>query len=343
MLETQAMIEGSAGAKEPGSGPSPDGHVTGLYRYPIKGLSPQAEASLDMVVGEGLPSDRRFALALGSTSFDPAAPAPLDKGFFLMLRRDERLAALKTRYDADSGRLSIVTPGGGLFEADLGSAAGRSETERFFHDYVGEACEGRPRLVEAEGHKFTDISVISPEMMRAISLINVASVRDLAARYGRPLDPLRFRANIHLDGVEAWDELGWTGRELSIGSVRFRGVLRTRRCAAVDVNPTTGARDTHLPKALVQKLRPSRLRHLSRGARERNGRGRRCGTSALLRPPRRNATRLEARPRITSEIQRFATRPPAASRRPRACPAPSLCRRGVSLRSGIPPCRRPGA
>lgn len=231
---------------------APMPHVAGLYRYPIKGLSPQPEPSLDMVVGEGLPADRRFALALGSTSFDPAAPEPLDKGFFLMLRRDEALAALKTRYDAKSGQLSIAKPDGDVVEADLGLEAGREIIERFFHAYIGKACSGQPRLVKAEGHKFTDISVISPEMMRAISVINVASVRDLAARYGRPLDPLRFRANIHLDGVAAWDELAWVGRELSIGHARLRGVLRTRRCAAIDVDPTTGVRDTHLPKALVQ-------------------------------------------------------------------------------------------
>ena len=227
-------------------------HVVDLYRYPIKGLSPQAETSVEMVVGEGLPADRRFALALGSTRFDPTAPKPLDKGFFLMLRRDELLATLKTHYDANTRCLSIATPNGELFEADLGLATDREKTERFFQDYIGDSCEGRPRLVEAEGHKFTDISVISPDMMRAISVINVASVRDLATRYGRPLDPLRFRANIHLDGVAAWDELAWVGRELSIGAARLRGVLRTRRCAAIDVDPTTGARDTHLPKALVQ-------------------------------------------------------------------------------------------
>ena len=226
--------------------------VAELYRYPIKGLSPQAELSLDLVAGEGLPADRRFALALGSTTFDPAAPELLDKGHFLMLRRDESLAALDTRYDAGSARLAIVEPDGATFEADLSTADGRAATERFFHDYIGEACEGRPRLVEAEGHKFTDISVVSPRMMRAISVVNLASVRDLAEHVGRPLDPLRFRANIHVEGVAAWAELEWVGRDVAIGEARLRGVLRTKRCAAIDVDPRTGARDTNLPRALVK-------------------------------------------------------------------------------------------
>jgi uncharacterized protein YcbX len=230
---------------------SPAITVAGLYRYPIKGLSPQAEETLPLVAGEGLPADRRFALALGTTSFDPRAPEPLDKSYFLMLRRDASLAALKTHYTAATSHLTIVRPDGHTFAADLGTPAGRDATEAFFLDYIGEACGGMPRLVEAEGHKFTDVSVVSPAMMRAVSLINLASVRDLESRTGRSLDPLRFRANIYVDGLAPWAELDWVGRTVAIGAVSFTAVLRTKRCAAVDVDPTTGARDTRLPKALV--------------------------------------------------------------------------------------------
>lgn len=228
------------------------GRVASLYRYPVKGLSPQPEPCLELVAGEGLPADRRYALALGDTEFDPDRPEPLDKGFFLMLRRDERLASLRTRYDSSTAVLSLTEPSGAVTEADLSTEAGRDAVERFFERYIGAACRGRPRLVEAEGHKFTDISVVSPAMMRAVSIINLGSVRDLAGHYGRPLDPLRFRANIYLDEIAPWDELQWVGREVWIGSALLRGVLRTRRCAAVDVDPSTGERDTRIPRALVK-------------------------------------------------------------------------------------------
>ena len=232
--------------------PAGDVAVTDLYRYPIKGLSPQSETCFAVIAGEGVPTDRRFALALGTTSFDPGAPRPLDKGFFLMLRRDTSLAALKTRYDAATGVLSIREPDGTSFSADLETVAGRATVEDFFLAYLGEACGGRPKLVEAPGHKFTDVSVISPAMMRAMSLVNLASVRDLSVRCGPDLDPLRFRANVYLDGLAPWAELGWVGRDLAIGTARFRCVLRTKRCAAVDVDPVSARRDTNLPKALVK-------------------------------------------------------------------------------------------
>jgi uncharacterized protein YcbX len=225
--------------------------VAELFHYPIKGLSPQKDTVLSVTARDGLvDADRRFALALGTTSFDPHHPEPLDKGYFLMLRRNESLAALKTVFTADTNTLTIVTPDGITIAADIGTPAGRQVVEDFFADYLGDACQGRPRLVEAAGHKFTDVSVVSPAMMRAVSVINLASVRDLEARCGRPVHPLRFRANIHLDGLAPWAELSWVGREVTIGTARFQCVLRTRRCAAIDVDPETGLRDMALPKAI---------------------------------------------------------------------------------------------
>jgi uncharacterized protein YcbX len=228
--------------------------ICNLYRYPIKGLSPEPLTEISVSHGQGLPFDRAFALALGTTRFDPEAPEPLDKGYFLMLRKNEQLAALATRLDPETGRLTIRHRGELVLEAAVTDEAGRTAIEDFMAAYLGEATEGRPRLVSAAGHKFTDVSVVSPVMMKAISVINLASVRSLEAATGTPVHPLRFRANIYLDGVPAWAELDWVGREVEIGGIRFRGALRTRRCAAIDVNPETAARDTNLPKAIMQHV-----------------------------------------------------------------------------------------
>lgn len=228
------------------------GTVASLYRYPVKGLSPQPEDGFAVSVADGVPSDRQFALALGTTAFDPSHPEPLRKGFFLMLQRNEALARLRTTYDAGSGVLAVAMPDGTAHHFDLRRPEDRDALETLIERYVGtEAAAGRPRLVDAPGHKFTDLSAVSPVMMRAVSVINPASVQDLAARCGRPLDPLRFRGNVHVAGLAPWAEFDWIGREVAIGSARFRCVQRTQRCAAIDVDPVTGARDTALPKALV--------------------------------------------------------------------------------------------
>ncbi len=61
------------------------------------------------------------------------------------------------------------------------------------------AC-GRARVVSAPGHRFMDIGAPVPALMDCLSLINFASLRAVEAAMGRRLDPLRFRANICMDG-----------------------------------------------------------------------------------------------------------------------------------------------
>ena len=66
--------------------------VAAIYRYPVKGLSAERLDRVALTPGECLPHDRRFAIALGSTLFDPQRPEWLSKIHFIMLMRDEARA-----------------------------------------------------------------------------------------------------------------------------------------------------------------------------------------------------------------------------------------------------------
>ncbi|MBX6323128.1 MAG: MOSC domain-containing protein [Rhodospirillaceae bacterium] len=224
--------------------------VTRLYRYPVKGLSPEPVDSAVLSAAHGFPMNRRWALALADTPFDPAAPVAQPKTRFLMLQRDEALATLATRYDDASGTLFIRRAGRLLLAAKLDEPAGRAAVEDFFHRFMGERARGRPRLVSAPGFQFTDISVVSTAKMRAVSLINLASLRALEQAAGAAMHPLRFRANIYFEGARAWEEHDWMDREIAIGGARAVVCRRTTRCAATQVNPETGERDRNPPKAL---------------------------------------------------------------------------------------------
>src|ERR1700756_3847960 len=85
--------------------------VAEIYRYPVKGLSAERMDRVALMSGQCLPHDRRFAIALGSTRFDPQRPEWLSKIHFIMLMRDEKLARLQTRFDAESGVLTIAENG----------------------------------------------------------------------------------------------------------------------------------------------------------------------------------------------------------------------------------------
>ncbi|MDF2781878.1 MAG: hypothetical protein K0S96_1682, partial [Geminicoccaceae bacterium] len=85
--------------------------VARICRYPIKGLSAQELPSVRLVAGEGVAQDRAFALARPGTAFDPAHPRWLPKRHFLVLMRDERLAALRVAYDEAAERVAIRQDG----------------------------------------------------------------------------------------------------------------------------------------------------------------------------------------------------------------------------------------
>jgi uncharacterized protein YcbX len=225
--------------------------IAAIYRYPVKGLSPEALERVALTPGACLPQDRRFAIALGTTSFDPDHPDWLPKTCFVMLMRDERLAALRTRFDAATGRLAIARDGRVLLEAPIGEPEGGCRVAAFIESFLAGEVTGPLRVVAAPGHAFADARrKPNATTDQYVSLINLASIRALEGAIGAAVDPLRFRANLYFDGPPAWHELDWLGREISAGGARLRGVAAITRCAATQVNPETAERDLDIVGAL---------------------------------------------------------------------------------------------
>lgn len=227
--------------------------VRRIYRYPVKGLSAEPLSRIALQPREGLPQDRRFALARAETRFDPENPEWLPKTQFVMLARDEKLALLQTRFDAADGSLTIRNNGSTLEQARIGDAGGRRRIEAFFAEFLSGDLTGPPRLVEAPGHTFTDASrKPGSTTYKYVSLLNLESIAALEKVLGTSVDPTRFRANIYFDGIPAWTELDWVGQELLLSDARLKIVSPTVRCAATTVNPATGERDLDIPRALKQ-------------------------------------------------------------------------------------------
>lgn len=227
----------------------PGPRIAALYRYPVKGLSAERLDEAALHPGGTMPADRMWAIEAIPGKFDPARPAHLPKIVFYMLMRDERLAALRTRYDDATATLAITTADGSAAAAgDLNSASGRAHIEGFVAIFLGPALRGTPRIVAAPGHSFSDVKE------KCLHVINLASLRELERIAGRAIDPIRFRANVILDGLPAWSELDLIGRDIRIGDILLRGLKRTERCAATNVDPTTSNRDMAIPGHLQSAL-----------------------------------------------------------------------------------------
>ena len=207
-----------------------------LYRYPVKGLTPEALEQITVETGHALPWDRAFALAQGDAQLDPAAPTWLPKQNFMCLMADAAIAALRSSFNDRTGMLTIIGPQGSI-EANVLTSEGRSRVADYLTAFLGPAARGTPHFVHLPGHVFSDSRV------PVISLINLASLADLEAKVGARRHKRRFRANIWFSGSPAWSELEWVGRELLVGQTRLRVTRRIPRCPATEVNPETCERD----------------------------------------------------------------------------------------------------
>jgi GntR family transcriptional regulator / MocR family aminotransferase len=218
--------------------------VSGIYRYPIKGLSAQLVSRIGLEISEPFSHDRVFGLARPGSPMDPKAPKWAKKGLFVMLMLEEALARVQTRLDVDTLELKVFQGNQELLSANLNHERGREAVERFIHELVP-TLRAPPRLVRAVGSgHFMD----KPD--NVISLINLATVRSLEEQWGVEIDPLRFRANIYIDGAKPWEEFDWIGRDIVLGGSVLRVDRRNGRCGATNVNPLTGRRDLDIPGSL---------------------------------------------------------------------------------------------
>jgi uncharacterized protein YcbX len=219
-------------------------HLASLYRYPVKGLTPEPLQRALAAAGQTLAFDRAWAIENGVGRFDPAAPRHLPKINFLMLMRDERLATLRTQFDDATETLTILRDDKQVARGQLTTPLGRQLIEQFIGAYMKAELRGAPKIVHAPGHSFSDVAD------KCVHIVNLASVRELERTLGRPVDPLRFRANLYLEEVEPWAEFGWMGKEIGVGGVRLSVFKRTRRCEATNVDPARGVRDMAVPAHL---------------------------------------------------------------------------------------------
>ena len=133
--------------------------ITALYRYPVKGLSPDALNTISCVAGETFPRDRAYAIENGPNRFDAANPKHLPKVAFLMLMRDERLATLQSEFDETDDVLTILRDGKQVARGQLSEPTGRRIIEQFMSAYMNFSLRGAPKVVSADGHSFSDVPI----------------------------------------------------------------------------------------------------------------------------------------------------------------------------------------
>lgn len=222
--------------------------LTGIFRHPIKGLAPESLSSAELVPGQALAGDRRFALAHKTSKYDPANPAWQKRNNFVVVALTPKLATIATQYQDDTGTFKVVDADGVEHSFDLSETGDQDRLSALIETYGAAAQPGPYILAEVPNGNLADRDT------QTISLHNSASHDAVAESTGLEITRRRWRGNLWCSGFAAWEEFNWVGKEISIGSVRLAVTERIERCAATSANTTTGERDINMPSHLFTEF-----------------------------------------------------------------------------------------
>ncbi|MCY4317447.1 MAG: MOSC N-terminal beta barrel domain-containing protein [Roseovarius sp.] len=209
------------------------GTVAALWRYPIKAHGRESVETMVLTRGQTIPWDRRWAVFHEMSDADGGKWVSCVN--FSRGAKVPALMAIETACDGERGTVRLSHPDRPDIEFNP------DQDQQMFLDWVRPLMPANRAqsvgIVRVEGRGMTDTDYPSA------SLLNIATSSAVARELGREISPLRWRANIHLEGFSAWEEFDWIGKTVCIGTARLAIRERIRRCLATASNPGTGIRD----------------------------------------------------------------------------------------------------
>lgn len=231
-------------------------HVAALYRYPVKGFTPEARQQLTIQPDGRVAGDRvlafRFADAAEPEDADGLEYWPKQQG--LALVNFPSLARLRLTFDGQTLR---IDDGGELLVTAALDRQGRTLISERITEWLQQSPDARrlrrrgllPLALVGDG----GTSRFQDRPRGYVSAHGAASTRALGQVLPGGGDDRRFRSNIVISGTQAWEELAWTG-QVSIGPVQFEVSGPIERCLATHANPDTGQRDAEVLTTLLSDV-----------------------------------------------------------------------------------------
>lgn len=180
--------------------------MASLHRFPVKSMAGQRVAWLD-VDRRGFAGDRTWSVRTSSGKIGSGKNS----------RRFSAVSGLLlTRAEERDGAVLVTFPDGATCPVES------EETAERLTRLVGQPVT---LMRESSVSHFDD---------GPVSLLGHASVAAVAEARGEHVDAGRFRANILVDGLDAFAEQAWIGRSLQIGTAVLQVVAPLPRCVMVN-------------------------------------------------------------------------------------------------------------
>jgi len=227
-----------------------NGIISSIHFSPIKSLSFTNIESCEIKKNLGILNDRKFAF---SRVVDAEKALLIEKNpnerklnNFLSLKNSPVLN--KYNFTYKDNKLALMLGGEEQISITAGDLDQRSKLINKLLDL--ESSLKKPMfLLQNNEFPFYDTSN-SNKVFNSISLINLNSIEDFEKRINQKVEFQRFRGNFYVDGIDAWEERNWIGKNIKINNVLFKVERNIPRCVAINLKPKTDHSDLNLLQSL---------------------------------------------------------------------------------------------
>jgi len=227
-----------------------NGFISSIYFSPIKSLSFINIESCEIKKNFGILNDRKFAF----TRIIDAKKAllieknPNERKLDNFLSLKNSLVLNKYNFTYKDNKLALIL---GSEEIISITADDLEQRSKLINKLVElESSLMKPMfLLQNNEFPFYDTSN-SNKVFNSVSLINLNSIKDFEKRINQKAEFQRFRGNFYVDGIDAWEECNWIGKNIKIDNVLFKVERNIRRCVAINLKPKTDNNGLNLLQSL---------------------------------------------------------------------------------------------
>lgn len=229
--------------------------VVELYRHPVKSFTPERLDELRVIDGK-VQGDRVLAFRFA----DQGAPDDLSwrrKINFVALSNTPGIALLELSFDDATRVLSLKYEGESFASGSIDSDEDRLDLSEAVGEFVTALDEnpliGHPERVPLNFIGDGRRGLFHDSEIGGVTLFSTESLHAFESHTGNRVDGRRFRSNVVVEGVDAWDELSWPAdtARVSIGGNEYKIDKSIVRCLATHANPVSGERDQEVMSSLV--------------------------------------------------------------------------------------------
>jgi len=219
--------------------------IENLFYSPVKSISFEESESLNVLTDRGIESDRIFAFVqnLDSNSIKNLIEDPKSRKLnnFLTLKNSPELNQYNFTYAKNKLILKKKD------EIIISINPFSKNEKKLLCDKINQIIlkDKKLDLLMDEKNPFFDTMPNN-----SISLINKKSISDFSNKISTNIEIERFRANIYIDGIAAWEERDWIGKTININNINFFVSDEISRCSATNLKPSTDIVTINLPNQL---------------------------------------------------------------------------------------------